>query len=356
MRKFKTVLILLVCVFAALMLSSCGCEHQAVVDQAVAATCTEHGLTEGSHCILCGDVLIEQQETELKAHKEKTINVVKATCEADGLTEGKSCSVCETVLVEQETVPATGHTSMTVPASESTCTTPAYSEGTKCSVCNKMLNGHEETAPAKGHIEETVSGYAATCDKDGKTDGTKCSVCGDVIKAQTTIKKKGHSTDTGKCSACGEYIGNAWTVSYYVDEFGDYTDEAYVHNGQYFAGTYYYGSSPHSLNVKVLIDDLDGGRVAFKLYEYGDDLANWYGTYDFTVTVKSADGKKYNMKATFYDGSDRVFLNSRYVDTFTDLLSGSGVISVYMECKTFKQSYLFDVETSNFAVEYDKIS
>ena len=250
MRRIKMVLIFAVCIFAALMLSSCGCEHQAVVDEAVAATCTEYGLTEGSHCILCGDVLIQQQETELKAHKEKTIKAVKATCEADGLTEGKSCSVCGTVLVEQETVPATGHTSMTVPASEATCTTPAYSEGTKCSVCNKMLNGHEETAPAKGHVEEKVSGYAATCDKDGKTDGTRCSVCSTTIKAQTTIKKLGHNEEQyGYCStcnnytvtfkqACSEFLNclfdyNTVAMDYYLALFDIIVDNFYTEMGEY---------------------------------------------------------------------------------------------------------------------------
>ena len=36
--------------------------------QAVESTCTEHGLTEGSYCLTCGEVLIPQREAPLKQH------------------------------------------------------------------------------------------------------------------------------------------------------------------------------------------------------------------------------------------------------------------------------------------------
>lgn len=357
MRRIRMILLFAICLLTLTVLSSCGCEHQAVVDEAVVATCTEHGLTEGSHCILCGKVLIEQQETELKAHKEKTIKAVNATCETEGLTEGKSCSVCGTVLIEQETVPAMGHTSMTVPASEATCTSPAYSEGTKCSVCDKMLSGHEELAPAKGHTEEKISGYAATCDTDGKTDGTKCSVCGDVVKAQTTIRKKGHSTDTGKCSACGEYIGSTWFSTFYVDEFGDFTDVGVVSNWPLFVGTFSNSATNAAdLYVKVLIDEED---VCFMVYEYRSDdheINTWRTNY-YNVTVKTEDGTKYKMEAVFYEDSDRIYLTDKYYNKFIDLLSGSGTLSVYLKNQKYSyDTYTFSIETSNFAVEFDKIS
>lgn len=43
--------------------------HQIVVDPAVPATCTEPGLSEGSHCDRCGEVL-EKQETVIKPHRD----------------------------------------------------------------------------------------------------------------------------------------------------------------------------------------------------------------------------------------------------------------------------------------------
>lgn len=39
-----------------------GCAHNIVIDEAVPATCTKTGLTEGKHCSKCGEVLLAQTE------------------------------------------------------------------------------------------------------------------------------------------------------------------------------------------------------------------------------------------------------------------------------------------------------
>ena len=73
--------------------------HAEVTDEAVAATCTTTGLTEGKHCSVCDTVLIKQETIKANGHTEVTDNAVAATCTTTGLTEGKHCSVCNTVLV-----------------------------------------------------------------------------------------------------------------------------------------------------------------------------------------------------------------------------------------------------------------
>lgn len=45
-----------------------ACRHVTVTDRAVAATCTEDGLTEGAHCSKCGDVLVSQQVVSAPGH------------------------------------------------------------------------------------------------------------------------------------------------------------------------------------------------------------------------------------------------------------------------------------------------
>ncbi len=44
-------------------------EHNVVIDAAVAPTCTEAGLTEGSHCDECGEVLVAQATVAKRGHK-----------------------------------------------------------------------------------------------------------------------------------------------------------------------------------------------------------------------------------------------------------------------------------------------
>lgn len=66
-------------------------DHMAVVDKAVAATCTETGLTEGSHCSVCGKVFVSQEIVDALGHEfsewVKAGNREKAVCERCGRTK-----------------------------------------------------------------------------------------------------------------------------------------------------------------------------------------------------------------------------------------------------------------------------
>ena len=70
-------------------------DHTEVVDPKVEATCTTPGLTEGSHCSVCGEVIIGQDKIPPTGKHTAAVDPrVEATCTEDGLTEGSHCSVC----------------------------------------------------------------------------------------------------------------------------------------------------------------------------------------------------------------------------------------------------------------------
>lgn len=77
-----------------------------VKDVAVAPTCTETGLTEGSHCGDCNKILIAQEVVSSTNHTEVIDPAVAATCTETGLTEGSHCADCGLVFKEQEVIPA----------------------------------------------------------------------------------------------------------------------------------------------------------------------------------------------------------------------------------------------------------
>ena len=84
--------------------------HNEVADAAIGATCTTDGKTAGSHCSVCGEVIVVQETVKANGHTEVIDKAVAPDCTNTGLTEGKHCSVCSEVLVGQTVVPATGHT------------------------------------------------------------------------------------------------------------------------------------------------------------------------------------------------------------------------------------------------------
>ena len=166
--------------------------HTVVVDAAVEATCTETGLTAGSHCSVCGEILKAQEVVKAKGHTEVVDAAVEATCTETGLTAGSHCSVCGEVLKAQEVVKAKGHTEVADAAVEATCTTAGKTAGSHCSVCGEILKA-QEVVKAKGHTEVVDAAVEATCTTAGKTAGSHCSVCGTVIKAQEEVPVKDHT-------------------------------------------------------------------------------------------------------------------------------------------------------------------
>ena len=197
--------------------------HTVVIDTAVAVvSCAASGLTEGSHCSICGKVLVSQVYIPAPEHTWVRDTAVAATCITTGLTEGWHCSVCGEVWIAQRETPATGqhHWVTGDDAVAATCTETGLTASIYCSVCDTVKA--QEIVPAKGHIAVNDTCYDATCTKSGLWGGQHCSVCGVVLKEPTEIPAIGHCviygarqeatcTESGfigedYCDYCGEVL------------------------------------------------------------------------------------------------------------------------------------------------------
>ena len=81
--------------------------HKPVADPEKPATCTQTGLTAGSHCEICGTVLTEQKTVKALGHELTDWRLSLApTCTADG-EQKRTCSRCD--FVETKTISKLGH-------------------------------------------------------------------------------------------------------------------------------------------------------------------------------------------------------------------------------------------------------
>lgn len=116
------------------------CLHASVAtDAAVSPTCTTTGLTAGTHCSACGEILTAQETVAALGHDMVTDAAVAATCTKTGLTAGSHCSRCEDATTAQTEIAMLAHTPTTDAAVPATCTATGLTAGSHCSVCQEVL-------------------------------------------------------------------------------------------------------------------------------------------------------------------------------------------------------------------------
>ena len=183
-------------------------EHVEVIDDELLATCEHTGLSKGSHCLICNEVIKKQEEIAKKEHQLKEVIDKDSTCTTEGLKH-EECKVChskfnETAIAKKE------HEVVEDKAIEATCTKTGLSKGTHCKKCGNVLLAQEVIAK-KPHTEVIDKAVEATCSSTGLTIGSHCSECNEILVKQEVVAKKEHTfTDWTKndnkevreCSVC----------------------------------------------------------------------------------------------------------------------------------------------------------
>ena len=191
-------LIIIFIIVLLLLLGSCTHRHTMIYHPAVEPTCDTPGSVQYWHCDECGNDYLDEKGHEriddvtidILPHIPVVDQGIPADCENDGLTEGSHCATCGEVIVAQEVIPALGHEIGTFTrVSNPTCT----QTGLETSVCTRCGETIERIIPATGHTEEVIPGTPATCTETGLSEGVLCSVCGAVLVAQEAIPAKGHT-------------------------------------------------------------------------------------------------------------------------------------------------------------------
>lgn len=230
-------------------------------------------------------------------------------------------------------------------------------EGTSGSPAPQESSVPEEDGDVCDHMIVTTPAVDPTCTSDGSTEGSYCSLCGEVFSEVETIPALGHTTTTGTCENCGLSFGQ-WTTGYYVDEFDSPTDDGYVINISHWSGTFSNSATTDSL---LYVDFLaDPANLTIFLYEYGrSTVKNSSSRYvdEYDITMKAPDGTKHELTGTLYCGGDRLYIDDQYRQLVLDTMAQEGSVSFYIvKSDRTTTTYLFSMNTSNFAEKYSELT
>lgn len=148
----------------------------------VEATCTTDGYTIYK-CKKCGEEKYGNSVQKLGHKVAKLLGKAK-TCTTDGLTEGSYCERCGEILVKQEVIPASHEWIYNTEgdSTPATCTTPGVANGMFCRVCREKTEG-AVVIPALGHDYKHTK---ITNSYGGSYTLHKCSRCDDTL-ADTVV-------------------------------------------------------------------------------------------------------------------------------------------------------------------------
>ena len=242
-----------------------------------------------------------------------------ATCETP-----KTCSLCS---VTEGT--ATGHD-----WAFATCEKPKT-----CSICNategvvadhdyskKVISDEYLCAPATTEHPPQYYQLCRYCEKIG----TATFYYGSV--AQTTP--------------------STWIRNYYVDKFGDFTNEWYIALRNKTPGTFSNTDSSNSPLYANVLYDYDN-RISIFLYENTDDhlVKNPSSTRSelYKISIKNDIGETVDVRGGIPTGADRIFILETDISPVLEMMKTSSYLRFYIESESSPTcKYRFNLELTDF--------
>ena len=185
-------------------------DHDLVHHAASEPTCTGIGNNEYWECSHChgyfsdanGNTSVTETDVFIPAvgHTPDVDGYVSPTCTTVGHTEGSHCSVCGAVIVAQEEIPMLPHMIVHHAASHASCTEAGTYEYWQCTVCEHyfsdeacthQINQQQTIEAALGHDIVHHDAVAATCTEGGMEAYDTCARC-DYVSAHSSVPALGH--------------------------------------------------------------------------------------------------------------------------------------------------------------------
>lgn len=146
-----------------------------------------------------------------------------------------------------------------------------------------------------------------------------------------------------------------WAKYYYVDDFGDATDEVYLTTKKAIYGTFTNSATQDSLlKIYPLIDETNS---SFVLYEYEDSLVTGSSDYPgkYIILIRDEKGKDWSIGGSNF--GDRVAIQSIKRDLFNNLLVTNKHLKVRIteQSNYYPSSYRFDIDTTGFKELYSAL-
>ena len=185
------------------------CDHNSVVDSGYAPTCTQKGLTDGTHCDKCGKILEEQNEIPELGHDIEHHNAKAATCTEVGWNAYDTCKREGCTYTTYSEIAALNHDIEHHNAKAATCTEVGWNAYDTCKRDGCTYTTYSEIAAGhryENNDECSVCGYFETgLVFELNDDGNSYSVIGIGTFAGTDLRIPKANFDAKPVTAIKEF-------------------------------------------------------------------------------------------------------------------------------------------------------